>query len=72
MDPRNAAPDERATLTLEETARRLGVGRSTAYDLAKRDALPVPVIRLGRRIVVPRAALDRVLGNGCGAGEAAP
>ncbi len=69
MNSQNA-PNERATLTLEEMARRLGVSRSTAYDLAKRDALPVPVIRLGRRIVVSRAALDGVLSNHRG-GEAA-
>ncbi len=64
-------PNERATLTLEEMARRLGVSRSTAYDLAKRDALPVPAIRLGRRIVVSRAALDGVLSNHQGGGETA-
>jgi len=33
--------------------------------LAARDDLPVPVIRLGRRVVVGRTALERVL-----AGEA--
>ncbi|MDP9359291.1 MAG: helix-turn-helix domain-containing protein [Chloroflexota bacterium] len=68
MNSQNA-PNERATLTLEEMARRLGVSRSTAYDLAKRDALPVPVIRLGRRIVVSRSALDGVLANRQGSGE---
>ena len=57
----------RATATLGEVAALLGIGRSTAYELAQRDALPVPVIRLGRRLVVPQAALDRVL-----AGEGAP
>ncbi len=71
MRPQTDQPNERATLTLEEMARRLGVSRSTAYDLAKRDALPVPVIRLGRRIVVSRAALDGVLSIHRGGGEAA-
>ncbi len=53
------------TVTVEEVARRLGIGRSLVYDLARRDALPVPVIRLGRRLVVSRVALDRLLeGNG--------
>ena len=55
----------RATATIEEVAATFGIARSTAYDLAKHDRLPVPVIRLGRRLVVSRAALDRVL-----AGEA--
>jgi len=49
------------TLTIEEAAERLGIGRSLAYDLARRDALPVPVIRLGRRMVVGRTALERTL-----------
>lgn len=52
---------DRATATLGEVAALLGIGRSTAYELAKRDALPIPVIRLGRRLVVSRAALDRLL-----------
>jgi hypothetical protein len=31
------------------------------YRLAKQDRLPVPVIRLGNRIVISRAALDDLL-----------
>ena len=50
------------TLTVEETARLLGIGRNLAYELAARDELPVPVIRLGRRILVPREPLLRALG----------
>ena len=50
---------ERQTLTIEEAARALGVGRNAAYDAARRGDLPV--IRLGRRLVVPRAALERLL-----------
>ncbi len=61
-----AQPD-RATATIEEVAAAFGIARSTAYELAKSDRLPVPVIRLGRRLVVPRAAMDRVL-----AGEPRP
>jgi excisionase family DNA binding protein len=52
---------ERLTVTIEEAAKLLGIGRNTAYELARQDRLPVPVIRLGRRIVVPRAALERLL-----------
>jgi excisionase family DNA binding protein len=49
------------TLTVEEAAERLGIGRTLAYELAKADRLPVPVLRLGRRLVVGRAALEREL-----------
>ncbi len=52
---------ERATATIGEVADAFGIARSTAYELAKADRLPIPVIRLGRRMVVPRAALNRLL-----------
>lgn len=51
----------RATLTVEEAAERLGISRTLAYELASTGRLPVPVLRLGRRIVVSRLALERVL-----------
>jgi excisionase family DNA binding protein len=50
----------RLTLTVEEAAARLGISRSLAYELARRGELPV--VRLGRRIVVPVRALDVLLG----------
>lgn len=49
----------RATLTIEETATILGVGRTAAYDAARRNE--IPTIKIGRRLLVPRAALDRLL-----------
>jgi excisionase family DNA binding protein len=55
---------ESLTLTIEEVAAALGIGRTLAYDLARRDELPVPVLRLGRRLVVSRVALERTLGFG--------
>lgn len=48
-------------MTIEEVAAVLGLARSTAYDLAKADRLPVPVIRAGKRIFVSRALVERVL-----------
>lgn len=51
----------RATMTIEELAAVFGLARSTAYDLAKRDRLPIPVIRAGKRILVSRALVERVL-----------
>jgi excisionase family DNA binding protein len=46
-------------LTVEEVRGRLRLGRSAAYEAIKRGE--IPIIRLGRRIVVPRAALERML-----------
>lgn len=57
----STAEFSRKTYRIEEVAQLLGLDRSTAYVRAKEDKLPVPVIRIGRRLLVSRAALDRVL-----------
>ncbi len=50
------------TMTIPEAARALGISRGLAYELAKRDELPIRVIRLGnKRMVVPRQALETLL-----------
>ena len=51
----------RATLTIEEVAATFGLARSTAYDLAKSNRLPIPVIRAGKRLFVSRVLVERVL-----------
>ncbi len=51
----------RDTYTVDEVAERLGIGRNAAYDAIRRRELPA--LRIGRRIVVPRAALDRLLAD---------
>ena len=53
--------DSRLTYTLAEAASRLGISTSLAYEAAHRGELPV--CRIGRRMVVPRAALLRLLGQ---------
>jgi excisionase family DNA binding protein len=55
---------ERKTYNIEEAGRLLGVGRNQAYDAAKTGQ--IPTIKIGKRLLVPKAALDRML-----AGEAA-
>jgi excisionase family DNA binding protein len=56
------AGEERLTYTLNEAARRLGISRALAYEAAQRGELPVCCI--GRRVLVPRAALLRLLEDG--------
>lgn len=46
-------------VSVERAGKCLGVSRSTAY-LAAREGT-IPTIRLGRRLVVPTAALRRLL-----------
>ncbi len=50
---------ERLCMTIPEAARVLGVSRNFGYELARRGE--IPVIRFGRRMVVPRAALEKML-----------
>ncbi len=40
----------------------LGISRNSGYHLASKDNYPVPVLRLGKRYVVPVAGLLEVLG----------
>lgn len=49
----------RQVITVEETGKVLGLGRTAAYDAVRRGE--IPSIRLGRRIVVPVPALERML-----------
>lgn len=46
-----------AVTDLSTAARIFGLSRSVAYDLAKRDRFPVPVLRFGTRYRVPVAAI---------------
>jgi len=50
------------TLTIPEVAAELGIGRSLAYALAAQGNLPV--LRLGKRLVVPRERFISWLADG--------
>ena len=50
---------ERETYTVTEAARILGIGRSAAYEGVQSGQ--IPHIRVGRRILVPHVALERLL-----------
>jgi excisionase family DNA binding protein len=60
---------ERQTLTVEEAARALGCGRNAAYQGVRRGE--IPSIRIGKRLLVPRAALERLLAEPAGSGPKA-
>lgn len=53
--------DHPLTLTVEQAAKLLGIGRSTVYELVHTG--DIPSLRLGRRIVVPKARLAEFLGE---------
>jgi excisionase family DNA binding protein len=50
-----------ALLSVEEAATLLGIDRATCYRAIRNDTLPVPVVRLGGRIRIPRRAVERLL-----------
>jgi len=54
-----ARGQERLTLTVEEAAAALGISRSFAYEAVYRKE--IPHVKIGRRILVPKAALQRML-----------
>lgn len=56
--------DEKLTMGIPEFARAASISLGLAYDLARRDKLPVRVIKLGKRLVLSRrAVLDLLSGK---------
>ncbi|WP_353057971.1 helix-turn-helix domain-containing protein [Propionimicrobium sp. PCR01-08-3] len=49
----------RKTVTVEEAARMIGIGRSAAYRLVRTGELRS--VRIGHRIVIPLKAIDELL-----------
>lgn len=47
------------TITIPEAAQELGISRNGAYEAAKRGE--IPIVRIGRRLLVPRDAIDQML-----------
>jgi excisionase family DNA binding protein len=45
-------------MTAAEVAELTGRSRRNVYQLAREDRLPFPVLRIGRSVVFPRAAVE--------------
>ena len=56
---RGRAHRERITITVPEAGKRLGIGRNAAYAAAARGE--IPVVRIGKRILVPLPAFEAML-----------
>ena len=54
--------DKRLCITVPEVAEMLGISRNFAYELVKQGQLPV--IRFGKRLLIPKMALERMLEKG--------
>ena len=60
--PRHAVIEKRLCITVPEAAAMLGLSRGFAYKLVTQKQLPV--IRFGKRLLIPRAALEKMLEMG--------
>jgi excisionase family DNA binding protein len=54
-----STPKRAATVTVEQAAEILGVSRSLAYEAVRNGR--IPSLRIGRRWLIPRQALERLL-----------
>jgi len=54
--------EERQTYKVIETAKILGIGRNLCYTRIKKG--DIPVIKIGRRYVIPKKALEKLLSEG--------
>ena len=57
--PRHAVIEKRLCVTVPEAAALLGISRNFAYQLVREGKLPS--IRFGKRILIPRVALEKML-----------
>jgi len=57
--------EAKLTYSVEECAILLGLSRGTAYALCRENK--IPTLRLGKRLLIPKIGLDRLL-----AGEGSP
>ncbi|MDA1174640.1 MAG: helix-turn-helix domain-containing protein [Chloroflexi bacterium] len=62
MTPSSSMEPKRLTMTVDEAAVILGIGRNAAYEGVR--AGTIPSIRIGKRILIPNVALDQLLANG--------
>jgi len=52
---------QRQTYTVIETSKLLGIARNSAYEAVQRGE--IQALRFGKRIVVPRAVIRKMLGE---------
>ena len=60
--PRHSAIEKRLCITVPEAAEMLGISRNFAYELVKQGQ--IPVIRFGKRLLIPKVGLERMLEKG--------
>jgi excisionase family DNA binding protein len=51
--------EDKLTYSVEEAAKLLGIGRNLCYEKVRTGE--IPALKIGRRILVPKVALDKLL-----------
>ena len=51
--------EEKLTMTVDEVAKALSLSRGKTYELCRQQV--IPTLRLGRRLLIPKAALEKML-----------
>ena len=51
--------DDKMTMSVLEACKMLGISKNLGYEAIRRGE--IPAIRVGKRLLVPRAALERLL-----------
>jgi excisionase family DNA binding protein len=59
LEKQGKVSPEKVTLRVEEVAKILGISRGSAYDAIQQGQ--IPHIRIGRRILIPKKAFERLL-----------
>lgn len=54
--------EAKLTISVTEAAKMLGISRNFAYELVREHKLPI--IKLGKRLLIPRVALVKMLEQG--------
>ena len=54
-------PIKTPLLTIDEVAKALRISKTKAYELARADCLPCPVVKVGSSYRIPTASLIRAL-----------
>jgi excisionase family DNA binding protein len=66
----NAATDQRLTLTIPEACQMLGIGETTLRQMIRIGQLPI--LKIGRRVLIPRQALEALVSDACRGSQACP
>ena len=52
-------PEDQATVTVDDAARIIGISRGSMYRAIDRGE--IPIVRVGKRVLIPTATLRRML-----------